>query len=606
RYVLFTSDATNLVPNDTNGVADIFHHDRLTQRTTRVNVTSSGEQANGSSWIPAISSDGLHVAFYSGATNLVPGDTNGFNDAFVHDVVTGETSRVNVSLGGDQANDTVHGLFLTTCLSADGRFVCFSTRATNLSSEAPVRGEGAFVHDRISGETTFVSSCSVLGRCDVESAYPAAVSSDGRSIIFNAFFSNYASDLFLYDHFTGTGRRLPATGGSADLGASMSDDGRFIAFESSSTDIVPGDLNGSEDWFVFDQMRETVSRVSLTPEGGQGSGHFRSARVSADGRSFGFATNGEEFTGNRSWYYVNFVRDLQLGRTVRRGSADNVGGLSSNGACTLAYTTNHSLVSEDTNDYLLDVYTDDYSSFESVAPASGSEAGGDVVTLFGSCFSPASAPVVRFADREATVLATTEDRVRVLTPPGHGTVDVSIVGAWGDGVVAGGFSYVPRELAARYGDVNTGRGDREDVLLVNALSGDPATREVSLRSRDAISIVLVAPSSRASAKYALYAWRGIPNDATLALLPNRVGAMVFPPPFVDPQRHPIAVWNDLGHQRLLGAPTLASRPAPTIVADRRASASSPANITLQGLIEDDASPDPLGISVTNALILRIR
>ena len=101
RFVAFDSQSTNLVPADTNlDTRDIFVHDRQTGQTTLVSVSSTGEQANGYSYSPQLSADGRIVAFISWADNLVPGDTNGKEDVFVHDRQTGQTTRVNVSSTG--------------------------------------------------------------------------------------------------------------------------------------------------------------------------------------------------------------------------------------------------------------------------------------------------------------------------------------------------------------------------------------------------------------------------------------------------------------------------------------------------------------------------
>ena len=104
RFVAFSSYASNLVPGDTNGWYDVFIHDRQTGRTQRVSVSSGGAQGNGNSNSPGISADGRFFAFASAAGNLVPGDTNNLADVFVHDRQTGETQRVSVSSGGAQGN----------------------------------------------------------------------------------------------------------------------------------------------------------------------------------------------------------------------------------------------------------------------------------------------------------------------------------------------------------------------------------------------------------------------------------------------------------------------------------------------------------------------
>jgi Tol biopolymer transport system component len=128
RYVAFMSYAYNLVPGDTNGKADVFVHDRLTGQTTRVSVASDGTQGNDGSGGASISANGRYVAFVSGASNLVPGDTNGKADVFVHDRLTGQTTRVSVASDGTEGNsDSIY-----PSISADGRYVAFQSWASNL------------------------------------------------------------------------------------------------------------------------------------------------------------------------------------------------------------------------------------------------------------------------------------------------------------------------------------------------------------------------------------------------------------------------------------------------------------------------------------------
>ena len=149
RYVSFGSSASNLVAGDTNGTDDVFVHDRVTGTTERVNVSSSGEQ--GSSYSSAaygggsLSADGRYVAFGSSASNLVAGDTNGDEDFFVHDRVTGTTERVSVSSSGEQGNSDSH---YGGSLSADGRYVSFSSYASNLVAGDTNGADDVFVRDR--------------------------------------------------------------------------------------------------------------------------------------------------------------------------------------------------------------------------------------------------------------------------------------------------------------------------------------------------------------------------------------------------------------------------------------------------------------------------
>jgi archaellum component FlaF (FlaF/FlaG flagellin family) len=128
RYVAFSSEASNLVPGDTNGRVDIFVHDRLMGQTTRVSVASDGTEGNSDSGGGTISADGRYVAFESAASNLVPGDTNEVADIFLHDRLTGQTTRVSVASDGTQGND--HSWWPS--ISADGRYVAFVSGVSNL------------------------------------------------------------------------------------------------------------------------------------------------------------------------------------------------------------------------------------------------------------------------------------------------------------------------------------------------------------------------------------------------------------------------------------------------------------------------------------------
>ncbi len=128
RYTVFESVASNLVAGDTNGVSDVFLHDRLTGETRRASVASDGSEGTGASTRPDVTEDGRYVSFISASANLVPGDTNGFADAFVHDVLTGATVRVNLGVGGVEADGAVQNI----SMSAFCPHVALESTATNL------------------------------------------------------------------------------------------------------------------------------------------------------------------------------------------------------------------------------------------------------------------------------------------------------------------------------------------------------------------------------------------------------------------------------------------------------------------------------------------
>jgi Ca2+-binding RTX toxin-like protein len=138
RYVVFQSDATNLVAGDTNGTTDIFVRDLQTNTTTRVSAATDGTQANQLSGQASISADGRYVVFFSLADNLVQGDTNGLRDIFLKDLVTGNVTRLSVAFDGTELND----LSNTPSISADGRYVTFQTQATDTGVGSEGNGTG--------------------------------------------------------------------------------------------------------------------------------------------------------------------------------------------------------------------------------------------------------------------------------------------------------------------------------------------------------------------------------------------------------------------------------------------------------------------------------
>ncbi|MBP9821652.1 MAG: PD40 domain-containing protein [Candidatus Pacebacteria bacterium] len=144
RYVIFNSAATNLVADDTNGVTDIFVRDMESGITLRVSVDSEGNEANNHSGDASISSDGRYVAFSSNASNLVVGDSNGLGDIFVYDRDTDTIERVSIDSEGLEGNNTS----VSPSISADGRYVIFDSDATNLVGDDTNGAQDIFVYDQ--------------------------------------------------------------------------------------------------------------------------------------------------------------------------------------------------------------------------------------------------------------------------------------------------------------------------------------------------------------------------------------------------------------------------------------------------------------------------
>jgi len=273
RYVAFSSGASNLVAGDTNGETDIFVRDMQQGITTRVSIASTGAQGNGPSMAPSISGDGQYIAFWSLASNLVQNDLNGSGaDIFVYDSKTGITSLVSIGPSGNQIGG---GAFdRGPSISDDGRHVAF-----------PSNGQ-IFVRDRQTNQTTMVSvsSAGVAANslCDLP-----VISSNGQVVVFTSTATNLVSgdsngvrDIFAHDLQTGVTTRVSmATNGTEANGEvpdlnkpAISEDGRFVAFLSSATNLVAGDTNGVPDVFVRDHQTNQTVRINVDSNGNQANG----------------------------------------------------------------------------------------------------------------------------------------------------------------------------------------------------------------------------------------------------------------------------------------------------------------------------------------------
>jgi Tol biopolymer transport system component len=294
RYVVFTSGSADLVPGDTNRRQDAFVHDRKTGTTVRVSLSSSGRQGKaardpfGGSAAEGMSADGRDILFRSDAANLVARDTNNAEDLFVRDRKTGRTSRVSISSRGRQGN----GGSLSASISANGRYVAFTSDASNLVPGDRNRATDIFVHDRKTGRTGRIS-----------------VSSRGRE------------------------------GNSWSDAPTLSADGRYVAFTSAASNLVAGDTNRLPDVFVRDRARGKTRRASLSSRGRQGTGKpgsngSNAPTISADGRYVAFHSDMPNLVpGDTNRTFDIFVNDRVTRKTERvsvnsrgrQANAENLG-----------------------------------------------------------------------------------------------------------------------------------------------------------------------------------------------------------------------------------------------------------------------------------------
>lgn len=371
QFVVFSSDASNLVPGDTNNVTDVFVHDRQTGTTERISVSSTGQQGNGYSYSHnhSISANGRYVVFQSSANTLVSGDTNGTTyDVFVHDRQTGETTRVSVSTTGQQGNLESS----KATISADGRYVVFDSGANNLVPGDTNSTSDVFIHDRQTGETRRVSVSSTGQQANGASNW-AQISGNGRYVVFQSLASNLDTndttpgfDTYIRNLQTSETWQVSVSsaGASSDGGGlvpSISGNGRFVAFASAATNLVANDTNGLDDVFVHDIQTGETTRVSVSSSGVEGNGLSEPTSVSDDGRFVVFGSYASNLVENDMNGTTDvFIHDRQTGETMRvsvsgleeeGNGLSNSGEISDNGDFIAFRSFANNLVADDTNNY---------------------------------------------------------------------------------------------------------------------------------------------------------------------------------------------------------------------------------------------------------------
>jgi len=304
--------------------------------TTRASISSRERQANGNSAAVTISTGGRFVAFESGASNLVGGDTNGVSDIFLRDRTYGRTFRVSVGPINPatgkaiQANGPSHS---ARGVTPDGRFVVFESFATNLAGNDFNGTWDVFERDR-SARKTYLISVTPGGQSGNGPSADPVVSDNGCVVAFESSATNLVgndsngavTDVFVRNRCTDTMTLASVSSGEATGNASSSDpsisgDGNHVAFESLASTLVSGDTNGISDIFVRNLGSGTTTRVSVNSGEAQAASSVAgsySASISWDGNHVGF----ESFAGNlvpndsnNTWDV--FVRDLSSGTTSR-------------------------------------------------------------------------------------------------------------------------------------------------------------------------------------------------------------------------------------------------------------------------------------------------
>ncbi len=381
RYVTFKSYASNLISDDTNEQGDIFVHDRVTGTTERVSVASDGSQGNNDCYYPSISASGRYVSFTSYASNLVPDDTNGGGDIFVYDREIREVKRASISINGDQGNS----FSSSSLISSDSQFVTFYSMAPNLIPNDTNGVLDVFVTKNPflntvptanpgPNQTVYIGTTAILdgsGSTDPSGDYPLIYSwsftsvPNGSSAIINnpdsmnpTFLADISGDYIVSLMVTdskgetsepaqvkisatnippvaetfpalasvaSSGSQGDSNSGMGDSPLSSSNDGRYIAFVSNASNLVPGDTNGMSDIFVHDRQTSRTSRVSVSSYGVQGNGNSIWPTISADGRYVAFSSDASTLvTGGINRKFNIFVHD-RVTRTTERVSVASDG-----------------------------------------------------------------------------------------------------------------------------------------------------------------------------------------------------------------------------------------------------------------------------------------
>jgi len=374
RYVLYESDASDLLPGDTNGVTDVFVRDLQLATNILVSVAADGSWGNGASAEAVMTPDGRWVAFVSSATNLVSGDTNGIPDLFLRDLVNGTTTWV--TKGATGSNSAVSSPVITP----DGRYVAFFSTATNMAPGVPTTTSGEiYLCDLVSNKIIWASTnaaatvSNVLHLTSMPSTHPV-LSDDGRYVAFKTGWTNgtvspggsgvAAVIFFQYDSVNGTTTILSTNGYAPwpncdDIyGPEMTSDGRFVTF----VQREPAGNTNYSSVRLWDQQTGTNVLASAGTSGlwPTNSTSYNPA-LSQDGRYVTFlcdATNLAGITTTSNTLHI-YRRDLQTSTTVLvdvttngAASADQFGAipkLSADGRYTAYAAPDSGLISGDNN-----------------------------------------------------------------------------------------------------------------------------------------------------------------------------------------------------------------------------------------------------------------
>lgn len=311
RFITFTSGTNNLVSGDHNNRYDIFLHDRQEKKTTRISVPIAGQEANGDSYMSAISADGQHVAFNSGATNLIPFSTDGIDNVFVTDRQTNKMARASISADGGGTN----GGSGAPAISGDGGLVVFGSWATDLTPLATGGHYNIFLRNMITGAVKMLSIPSDgNGALNNDSIQPR-ISADGKTAAFFSRATNIVPNttgnwwrIFSVDTETGQlkkcsniimqkGNDFSCNDYCSLRQFPMSADGRYLALVSGQR-LSPDDQDERADIYVCDNKTGDIQLISQAPKGKKTIfDNIGYPSISGDGKSVVFSADTEGYGG---------------------------------------------------------------------------------------------------------------------------------------------------------------------------------------------------------------------------------------------------------------------------------------------------------------------
>lgn len=317
RYVAFTSAATNLVPGDRDGVADVFVRDLRTGRTQRV--------AEGPASDPKLSADGRYLVFATKAA-LVKGDRDGAADIYLRDLRTHRIERIST---GHAAIPPRYELNYEPDISGNARYVAYSTAAEDAAPGDTNGRDDVIVHDRRTGRNELVQYKTDGTEGDSDS-FRATFGTDGRYVAFvtaaqldPAHDWTHATNVYVRDRAKGTTEQISIPARfvykSSSWGPSMSANARLVAFSSNVDSLVPGDTDKTTDVFLFDRTARTTVRLSTAADGTQADGPSLGVSLSANGRYAAFGSAATNLVPGAT----NGVADIFV-KDIRTSAATNL------------------------------------------------------------------------------------------------------------------------------------------------------------------------------------------------------------------------------------------------------------------------------------------